>query len=73
MTDLKQIKEEDFELYNNQYILKKSKNAEYVTLFVTTLLEYKNEIFKFVQNYYRHFMKQSPISEYYRIDKDDIS
>lgn len=56
--NLKQIKEDDFILINNQYRLKWKKSAEYVSFLMKPLIENKNEIFKYIQSYYRAFMKE---------------
>lgn len=66
--NLGQIKEDDFEIINNQYVLKYNRNAEYVSLFVREILEYKEDIFRYVQKYYRCFMKQNPIDKFYKFE-----
>lgn len=63
-----QIKEDDFEILNEQYVLKYKKNAEYVSMFVTEILDYKEEIFKYIQAYYRSFMKQKIFDNYYSFE-----
>lgn len=55
--NLKQICIDDFEKYDNRYVLKYSKSAEYTGLFMKAILEHKEEIFLYVQGYYRKFMK----------------
>lgn len=62
--NLGQIREEDFQKVNEQVLLKHNKNGEYVSLFVREILEHKEVIFKYVQGYYRNFMKQNPIEKY---------
>lgn len=66
--NLGQIKEDDFEILNEQYVLKYKKNAEYVSMFVTEILDYKEEIFKYIQAYYRSFMKQKIFDNYYSFE-----
>ncbi len=62
--NLRQIKEEDFVVINHQYRLKWEKSSEYVALFVKCILEEKENIFLYIQSYYRAFMKQKNIQEY---------
>ncbi len=62
--NLKQIKEDDFIFMNNQYKLKFEESPKYSRIFISALLERRNEIFLYIQSYYRAFMKELPISEY---------
>lgn len=59
-----QIKLEDFDVKKGEYHLKYEKNSEYCKLFYTALIEHKKEIFKFIQAYYRCFMKSSQWNEF---------
>jgi CRISPR-associated endonuclease Cas1 len=52
----KQISEKDYEVYKGEYRLKREQNKEYSKLFLDALVPYKQEIFKYVQSYYRCFM-----------------
>ena len=61
---LKQVKEEDFSIVNNAYMLFGKNSKKYVSFFMEDLLENKCEIFKFIQNYYRSFMKEEPAKTY---------
>jgi CRISPR-associated protein Cas1 len=61
---LKQIKEEDFQIYNHRYTLNWKKSPEYTQLYLKAILEYKEAIFLYIQGYYRAVMKQKPVSEY---------
>lgn len=58
----KQCKAEDFDLYKNEYVLKREKNSEYTKMFYDVLIEEKAAVFKYVRDYYRCFMqrKSSP-------------
>lgn len=56
--NLGQFKKDDFTLVNGCYQLDWKHNKKYVLLFSQALMEYKTEIFAFVQSYYRSFMKQ---------------
>lgn len=62
--NLRQIKEEDFLVFNCQYKLKWEKSSEYTAIFMKALLEEKSEIFLYIQSYYRAFMKQKDIEEF---------
>lgn len=62
--NLKQIKPEDFEKYDNRYVLKYAKSAEYTGLFMKAVLEYKEELFLYIQGYYRKFMKNADAKEF---------
>lgn len=55
--NLKQIGENDFLLINHQYRLKWEKNADYVGFLMKPLIEQKDNIFAYIQAYYRSFMK----------------
>ena len=54
--NLKQIHEEDFFKKNGAYFLQYKKQSHYAGLFLKDILERKEEIFLFIQRYYRWFM-----------------
>ncbi len=62
--NLKQIKEEDFIVINNRYQLKWEKSKEYVKLLMTPLIEVKDDIFIYIQSFYRSFMKDLPADDF---------
>lgn len=62
--NLNQIKEDDFRVYNKRYVLEWKKSPEYTQIFLKAILEYKKEIFLFIQGYYRAFMKQKDVNEF---------
>lgn len=62
--NLKQIKKEDFKVINGKYTLEWKQSASYSRLYLSELMKYKNEIFMFVQSYYRAFMKQKDIKDF---------
>lgn len=62
--NLKQCKEEDFIVDNGRYALKWEKNAEYVRWLVRPIMENKSEIHRYVQSYYRAFMKHRRAEEF---------
>ena len=55
--NLGQCKENDFEKLGGRWCLKYKNNSSYVQFIMSGLLEYKNDIFLYIQNYYRFFMK----------------
>lgn len=68
--NLKQIKEEDFIVINNQYRLKYENSTKYANLFLSAILEEKDNIFKYIQEYYRAFMKGIDSSCFPLYEKD---
>lgn len=71
--NLGQIKEDDFVLFNNQFKLKWESNKKYITFLMEPILENKELIFKYIQNYYRCFMKETIIDNYPLIIKGDVT
>ena len=61
---LKQFKEEDFDIIQNEYILNKDSRANYVIIIMKEILKYKNDIFMYIKLYYRAFMKDKRVSDY---------
>lgn len=66
--NLKQIKEEDFEVYDKRYTLKWKRSPEITSIFLSAILEYKMELFSYIQGYYKAFMKQKQIVDFPTID-----
>jgi CRISP-associated protein Cas1 len=62
--NLKQINASDFKIVNGQYYLKREFNKKYSKLFLKEILENKEEIFLYIQKYYRAFIKEKNIDEY---------
>lgn len=62
--NLGQINVDDFDYIDGQYRLFGDKAKPYVALFLNAILEYKDEIFVYIQQYYRAFMREKPISAY---------
>lgn len=62
--NLKQIREDDFTVINNQYRLKWDNSPKYVKLLMMPLIEAREDIFSYIQGYYRAFMKELPANEY---------
>jgi len=62
--NLSQIKEEDFILQKGQYLLKYEKSKIYTQWMVGCVLEHKEDIFMFVQQYYRWLIKNKSITDF---------
>ena len=61
--NLGQCKENDFEVINNRWCLKYKSNPQYIQFLMNAILEYKDDIFLYIQQYYRFFMKRKSASE----------
>ena len=61
---LKQFQFSDFNRVRAQYFLKMEKNKSYITWITEAILEHKEKIFSYIQEYYRCFIRQKSI-EYY--------
>ncbi|WAW14524.1 type V CRISPR-associated endonuclease Cas1 [Peptostreptococcus equinus] len=59
--NLKKFKKEDFILVNKQYQLKWENSPKYVSALAKPIIENKEEIFLYLQTYYRAFMKRKSI------------
>lgn len=59
-----QFKESDFSLYKGEYRLKPEKIKDYSIVFFDALISYKNDIFKYVQQFYRSFMNNRAAKHY---------
>lgn len=55
--NLSQCKEEDFICQNGRFFLKWEKNAAYISWLINPLIERREDIYLYVQNYYRCFMR----------------
>lgn len=62
--NLGQCKSEDFEVLNGRHVLQWKHSPEYVSFLMEPILENKELMFLYIQNYYRAFMKQREINEY---------
>lgn len=60
----KQFSEKDFTLIKQEYRLKYEKCAGYYKVFYDALIEYKMEIFRYIQQYYRCFMGCKSVKQY---------
>lgn len=61
---LKQLQGGDFRVQNGQYFLKIEKNKDYTRWLMQSILEHKEDIFSYVQDYYRCFIREKPIEQY---------
>ncbi|MCX7878930.1 MAG: type V CRISPR-associated endonuclease Cas1 [Ignavibacteria bacterium] len=61
---LKQLKPSDFREYKGQYFLKTEKNKEYSFWIMEGILNYKSEMFRYVRDYYRAFIRGKSINQY---------
>lgn len=62
--NLEQFKKEDFQIVQNQYCLSFKSGTKYVSVLLEEILQHKNEIFVYVRDYYRNFMKGRDIGQY---------
>ena len=60
--NLKQIHEDDFFVKQGAYCLQYKKQSHYAGLFLKDILEHKEEIFLYIQRYYRWFMDPENIN-----------
>lgn len=61
---LKQIRVDDFSIHAERYRLFGDASKPYVNWLVQAILDYKVNLFLFVQSYYRSFLRGVPVSEY---------
>lgn len=61
--NLGQCKEEHFEEYNRSWCLKYKNNPAYIQFLMTSILEFKNDIFMYIQKYYRYIMKMKSVED----------
>lgn len=62
--NLSQVHEKDFWKNQEQYILPWNNSAPYIELFIKAIMEYKDEIFIYIQSYYRAFMRNKPVANF---------
>lgn len=55
--NLGQFKEKDFEIFDGKWCLKYEKSSEYSSVFLKAIMEYKEDIFLYIRDFYRSFMK----------------
>ena len=69
--NLKQIKQEDFTLIKGQYQLQWKNNSAYIKLLMKSIMEYKDEIFVYIRDYYRAFMKGASADDFPIFDLEE--
>lgn len=62
--NLGQIHEDDFYVDQGQYFIGGKNAVPYIKIMLDALLEYKNEMFLYVQCYYRAFVRQKTIDQF---------
>lgn len=62
--NLGQFKEEDFIIRNNRWELNWKKSGQYTAIYLQAILAHKEDIFRYIQGYYRSFMQQKSIDDY---------
>lgn len=62
--NLSQVHEKDFWKNQEQYILPWKNSAPYIELFIKAIIEYKDEIFIYIQSYYRAFMRDKHVADF---------
>lgn len=62
--NLNHFREEDFEIYNGKYTLEWKNSQKYTQTFLEAILEYREEMFTYIRDFYRAFMKHKPASEF---------
>jgi len=70
---LKQIQEKDFTHSKGQWFLNIDQNKKYSQWIVKEILNYKEPIFQYIQEYYRAFMRNKPIEDFpmFQINQDE--
>ena len=61
---LGQINNDDFSFVQNQYRIIGKPAQPYIALLLKAILAHKNELFLYIQQYYRAFMQDKDIVEY---------
>lgn len=64
----RQFSEKDFDIIKEEYKLKIIKNSDYCKVFFDALIPFKTEVFRYIQSYYRSFMRQKNINDYPRFE-----
>jgi CRISPR-associated protein Cas1 len=62
--NLNQIKKDDFDIRKGQYFLKYAKSKEYTRWILHAIIEFKEDMFLYTQNYYRAFIRDKSINDY---------
>jgi len=69
--NLKQINEKDFKIVDGRYVLEWENSYKYSKIFIEDIMSRKEEIFLFIQSFYRHVMnEENNILLEFNINKD---
>lgn len=60
----KQCTDKDFVVNKGEWRLRTEKNKDYCRLFFDVLIRYKGDVFKYIQAYYRCFMRGATVADY---------
>lgn len=60
----KQFSEKDFDVVKGEYKLRITKNSDYCKVFFDALIPFKFDVFRYIQSYYRSFMRNRSINDY---------
>lgn len=58
--NLKRINEKDFETQGNRYVLPYANSKKYSEIFLNTIMDYKEDIYKYIHEYYRYVLRGDP-------------
>lgn len=64
----KQFSEKDYDVVKGEYKLKIQKNSDYCKVFFDALVPFKLDVFRYIQSYYRCFMRQRSVNDYPRFE-----
>jgi CRISPR-associated endonuclease Cas1 len=60
----KQFTEKDFKLDKGEWILRRECSQDYYKVYVEALIPFKTELFRYIQAYYRAFMRKASTNDY---------
>jgi CRISPR-associated protein Cas1 len=55
---LKQINEKDFKIISGRYVLQYEKSQKYAEIFLGAIMDFKEEIFAYIKDFYRCIMNE---------------
>lgn len=66
--NLKQFDNYEYVIDNGQYHLKWKDSEKFILIILETITEYRSQIFEYIQQYYRWFMKQKDIKDFPKVE-----
>ena len=69
MSSLSQVNEQDFKFRNWEYQIEWEKQKPYIQYFLSEILKYKLEIFKYIKDYYRRMMDPDRVFPIFNMTK----